>query len=457
MKYLGAPQSGSQANTTASHNRAGQYYRSRRKPITPTRNSKQGVIRGMFGAASAAWQSLEAGLQAAWSAFAASYPVTDSLGQSLVLTGQQYFIGLQTSLMNAGQIMNLNVPVNTSMEKIANPLLVIDGQGVITVSVDSLKEGDFVIVGLSSVKSAGVSFCKAFSQFAVLTHDVPSLDVTEEFTDQFGAPVVGRKVFACFKYVNSAGMTGSPIILTVLCEGGGDFAPPVLTRATSGHVKADWIISGAVTVDFYLESDDTLIETYTGSLQTSTMTLDESGVEYYAIITQGEDVSGKSNVVRSLLPAVLTRANTGHVKADWTTAGTVIVEFRRNNNNDLVETYEGTAKTATMTQDITGANYYALVKVGGATSPKSNVKATILACVASLDGTGYAVGTITREGPITYELRAVSDDESIWLDTVESNSFNFGPHGYDVLCYVRLGIEDEYGPYSNNVTPHWQQ
>ena len=220
MKYLGAPQSGSQANTTASHNRAGQYYRSRRKPITPTRNSKQGVIRGMFGAASAAWQSLEAGLQAAWSAFAASYPVTDSLGQSLVLTGQQYFIGLQTSLMNVGSEMVTTVPDNTSVPALDTPVLTVSNVGVVTVSVGSITAGDYVIVGLSSVLSAGVSFCKSFSQFAVLENGSLSAIVTTEYAAQYGTPVVGRKIFARFKYVNSSGMIGSPIITSVIVPAG---------------------------------------------------------------------------------------------------------------------------------------------------------------------------------------------------------------------------------------------
>ena len=124
MKYLGQPQSGSQANTTASHNRAGQYLRNRRKPVTPTRTAKQGILRGKFGSASAAWQTLTTAQQSAWTAVAANYPVVDSLGQTVVLTGQQYFIGLQTSLMNAGQPMNAAVPTNTSTPAIINPSVI---------------------------------------------------------------------------------------------------------------------------------------------------------------------------------------------------------------------------------------------------------------------------------------------------------------------------------------------
>ena len=123
MKYLGQPQSGSQAGTTASHNRAGQYLRNRRAPVSPTRTPKQSVARARFGSASALWQTLPAPLQNAWTAFAAAYPVVDSLGQSVTLTGQQYFVGIQSQLLAVGQPTNTAVPNNTTIPPIDTPLL----------------------------------------------------------------------------------------------------------------------------------------------------------------------------------------------------------------------------------------------------------------------------------------------------------------------------------------------
>jgi len=81
--------------------RLGQYLRSRRAPC-PDAHPEARDLRGKFGSASAGWQSLtrpcsQHGLRLQ------RVSVVDALGQSVVLTGQQYFIGLQPSLMNAGQ------------------------------------------------------------------------------------------------------------------------------------------------------------------------------------------------------------------------------------------------------------------------------------------------------------------------------------------------------------------
>jgi hypothetical protein len=240
MKYLGQPQSGSQANTTASHNRAGQYLRSRRTPVTPTRTPKQGILRGKFGAASAAWQSLTSAVQAAWTSFAHAYPVVDALGQSVVLTGQQYFIGIQTSLMNAGQPMNTDIPTNTSTPAVDQPDLYADTNGSVIVSVNSVSGDDFNLVALSKILSNGVNFNKAFSQFAILTNTNLIIDVSAAFAAQFGAPVASRKLFARFKEVNSSGMSGPDLIIQRPV-----IAPVLTTIPTTTNAESGIIISTA--------------------------------------------------------------------------------------------------------------------------------------------------------------------------------------------------------------------
>ena len=236
MKYLGNPQSGSQAHTTASHNRAGQYLRSRRTPVSPTRTAKQGILRGKFGSASAAWQSLSTALQNAWTAFAHSYPVVDALGQSIVLTGQQYFIGLQTSLMNAGQAMITDVPINTSTPAVDTPYAYAGTNGLVLVGVLSVTPGDWNIVGLSKILSNGVNFNKAFSQFAVLDSNLLATDVSYDYAGQYGAPLAGRKIFARFKEVNSNGMSGPDLIIQ----------SPVATETNTDNFTLDTSIHNTV-------------------------------------------------------------------------------------------------------------------------------------------------------------------------------------------------------------------
>lgn len=302
MKYLGQPQSGSQANTTASHNRAGQYLRNRRSPVITTRTPKQGILRGKFGSASASWQSLPADLQAAWTAFAHGYPVKDSLGQSIVLTGQQYYIGIQTSLMNAGQPIDTAVPTNTSTPAVDTPTLTIADDGTITVAVASVTVGDFIVVGCSPVKSNGVNFNKQFSQFAVLTSENLSQDITAEYEAQYGAVGAGRKIFARFKEVNSSGMTGPDLIIqasrssatssVVLVASSGKLVTATFIPATLGSLAWQNSIDGGTTWSTF-----STINPATSPLTTSAS---DAGSEVRAIFTPAGGSPITSNVVTVL-------------------------------------------------------------------------------------------------------------------------------------------------------------
>ena len=304
MKYLGQPQSGSQANTTASHNRAGQYLRSRRAPVSPTRTPKQGILRGKFGSASAGWQSLDATLQSAWTAFAAGYPVVDALGQSVVLTGQQYFIGLQTSLMNAGQPMDTIVPTNTNTPAIDTPTIYADANGTLIVSVASIVAGDWNVVGCSKVLSNGVNFNKQFSQFAVLNTTVLSVDISAVYTAQYGAPVLGRKIFARFKEVNSSGMSGPDLILQASVITPVLTVQPTTTNAIAGTVVSTAAGTGTLTQQLWQITDGsgifTLQQTQPSVMGVATFTTVVSGLPTFTRSFDGTNYGPPSATFTSI-------------------------------------------------------------------------------------------------------------------------------------------------------------
>lgn len=84
--------SGSMGGATASHNRGGQYFRQRVVPTNPN-TTRQQAVRAYMGAAVQAWMdTLTAGQRGAWETYAANTPKTDSLGNEIVLTGQQAYI-----------------------------------------------------------------------------------------------------------------------------------------------------------------------------------------------------------------------------------------------------------------------------------------------------------------------------------------------------------------------------
>jgi hypothetical protein len=106
MKFIGAltgTMSGSLGGVTAAHNRGGQYLRQRVVPTNPNSTSQM-LVRSYMAAAVAYWgEMLTAAQRDDWTVYAANTPTTDSLGQELVLTGQQMFIRSAVVRARAGQ------------------------------------------------------------------------------------------------------------------------------------------------------------------------------------------------------------------------------------------------------------------------------------------------------------------------------------------------------------------
>lgn len=217
MKFLGNPSSGSMAGTTFSHNRAGQYQRNRRAPVQPIGTGRRAFIRSAFASASSAWAGLDAGTQAAFIAYANLYPITDSLGQSIKLTGQQMFVAIGTQLLNCGQDLPTAVPVSNVVAAPTVSAFTI-AAGVFTVTMaGGGGASDFVLAAFSSPQSAGRTFNATFWQLGVEAGNAVTVaGATAKYAAQFGAPPSGSKVFLKLTPVNEYGVTGTPIIVNAV-------------------------------------------------------------------------------------------------------------------------------------------------------------------------------------------------------------------------------------------------
>lgn len=112
MKTVGAmlgQMSGSFGGITASHNRGGAYFRQRVVPTNPS-TTRQANVRGYMSAAVSAWGALTDAVRAGWETYAANTPTTDSMGQTLVLTGQQIFIRAFVTLAMSGVAVPATAP-----------------------------------------------------------------------------------------------------------------------------------------------------------------------------------------------------------------------------------------------------------------------------------------------------------------------------------------------------------
>lgn len=105
MKFnsaLVAAASGSIGGLTASHNRGGQYMRKRTVPVNPNTEQQQ-AVRNAMTLLSARWTTtLTDEERAAWSAYADAVGVTNVLGNSVKLTGLQWFNACNVPRIQAG-------------------------------------------------------------------------------------------------------------------------------------------------------------------------------------------------------------------------------------------------------------------------------------------------------------------------------------------------------------------
>ena len=105
MKFTSATMtkaSGSAGGVTASRNKGGMYLRGRANPINRN-TAPQQAIRSYVAALATAWQStLTAAQRAAWATYAANVTKVDSLGASINVSGNNWFLGNNVPRLQGG-------------------------------------------------------------------------------------------------------------------------------------------------------------------------------------------------------------------------------------------------------------------------------------------------------------------------------------------------------------------
>jgi hypothetical protein len=171
-------------------------------------------VRANFGAASSGWASLEATVQAAWNSYAAGYPYTDSLGQSITLTGHQMYVAIASSLANVGAASPASPPSsNATIQPVILTFTAVSAGAITLTLVGGGNADDFVLIGLSAPQSSGRGFCKTFWQQTFCNGAINTPQVlTVAYENQFGVPPVGFRIFYRLTPVNQYGVAGVPLI-----------------------------------------------------------------------------------------------------------------------------------------------------------------------------------------------------------------------------------------------------
>lgn len=240
MKFLGVPSSGSTAGTTFSHNRAGQYTRNRRTPVVGTRTPRQAVIKGNMTTSSQSWQLLTSAQMAAWTAYATGHPITDALGQSIKLTGHQYYIKCAAALLNVGGVQPTAPPLSSTVVPESIVQFQVDTSGTFVVERTAGAALDWVAIAVSKPTSLGVNFQKTFHQVGAFAASTVFCDVSTAALAFMGTFAVGTKAWVRVTPVNEYGLTGTAVIMQTPIVTISGIATPVATSAVATGVTSTW-------------------------------------------------------------------------------------------------------------------------------------------------------------------------------------------------------------------------
>lgn len=100
---------GSSGAATASRNRYGAYIRARVVPVNPNTDN-QNDVRDFFAFLAQGWRELTESQRTAWSALAGEVPIVDSLGQTIVLSGNAMYAKVNILRRQVGDSILADAP-----------------------------------------------------------------------------------------------------------------------------------------------------------------------------------------------------------------------------------------------------------------------------------------------------------------------------------------------------------
>ena len=199
MKMLDVPRSGSQAATTASHNRNGQYTRSRRAPVQP-RTPAQLNVRARQASNAAAWRTLTNTQREGWTSLGMMMTRTDALGQTYTLTGFQAYCSVNNNLAQSGGTLLSDAPALETPTGLSSITVTLTGGVTPAFSVaftpTPLPTGEKAMFRCSPQTSAGRTFNGDYRVITVTSAAATSpTNILTAYQAKFGTPVTGNAIF----------------------------------------------------------------------------------------------------------------------------------------------------------------------------------------------------------------------------------------------------------------------
>lgn len=229
MKYtpsaLLSELSGTAGSTTASHNRAGPYLRTRTIPTNPNTASQRNS-RNSFASAARAWQGLSAGQRTAWAASASLLILVDALGKNYVPSGFQYFMSVnRNTFVYSGSTATILTPPASAIPAALLTLVAAADSGTavhtLTYTATPLAALTKLVIEATPQMSKGISFIKhgLYRQILVSAAAAASpANIAASYLAKFGALISGKQIAYRVRVVTSDGNVSAPVttVITVV-------------------------------------------------------------------------------------------------------------------------------------------------------------------------------------------------------------------------------------------------
>jgi len=217
--------SGSLAGSVFSHNKGGLYVRARSIPTNPNSAAQQ-LVRGKMQELATAWGDvLTAAQRSSWADYAANVPVTNRLGDSILLSGQQHYVRSNVPRLIAGLPRVDSGPTVFNQGSFTDPTMTVAGGGadlsVTFTETDAWVDEDDagMIIQSSRGVSETINFFKGPFRFADsidgdgTTAPTSPAAITTPFT--FAS---GQKVFARVLVSRADGRLATPSIIDAIAS-----------------------------------------------------------------------------------------------------------------------------------------------------------------------------------------------------------------------------------------------
>lgn len=206
------------AATVFSRNKGGAVIRNRIKPIN-RRSVLQSTRRQVLGNLASSWRGLSESERASWNSAAPNFPVQDTLGQTIYLSGEQMYVRFNANLVLMGEAEIQTAPTSFAFSIFTITLTAAAGAGTVSLAFtpSPMPAGNALAVYATEPLSPGISSPNA-SKFRYLQTieptDTTPVDIATAYVALFGAITTkaGEKIFVEVRPIAFAsGQPGAPL------------------------------------------------------------------------------------------------------------------------------------------------------------------------------------------------------------------------------------------------------